>query len=310
MDKLPVGDIPENTTKTVECTLKLTNCPCAQRIKTVLLQYQRIITSLDVTEVSLDTIFNDDLTPATLLDDFHHLIRSHSIDDDALQYESCYEFMTSTTPAISCDMSSCSSMRRYYSRSRGNDDEQYDEEHDERAFVLRQIHCHLLHGKETERLTKTERLEIESKVQGSDGPVDEDEEEELRLKLVSERMRQKTQNIAALLGDETELNSKFVTSTDDVSEEKEESEEKHISLDIGQQPDHSVDEEMKYPEYLERDDAEILHEFCHVTNAVQEVAVTFLRHSEWNLPIALERYFEFNGDLSRIEYLQTSETYS
>ena len=53
--------------------------------------------------------------------------------------------------------------------------------------------------------------------------------------------------------------------------------------------------QQKY-EYLERDDAQNLEEFQRVTGCTEEVAVSFLRDSEWNMTIGLHRFYEHGLD--------------
>lgn len=69
-------------------------------------------------------------------------------------------------------------------------------------------------------------------------------------------------------------------------------------------------EEQKYPqnddtpenEYIApKDEGQILESFCSVTHCDREIAVPFLKDAKWNLPIALERFYAFSGDIKLLE---------
>ena len=83
---------------------------------------------------------------------------------------------------------------------------------DHRQDILRQIHSYLIHSMETTKLRRNERMEIEEELKAMDDDCDDEQREEERMKLVTERMRQKSLRMKEIVGDA--VNTKFVTETE------------------------------------------------------------------------------------------------
>ena len=305
-----------------ECKLSFSECTSCQRIKSVLARYQSAVSQLSHTDQMrtnsqkiIDDLFDENYSATDLLDDFQHIIREHHVDDEQSQFDLCFEFMINTAPRISCDISKCKAARLYFSRRRGKIDEMnsgnVEIPSDYRAATLWQIHSYFVHSLETTMLTKKERMDIEEEIKMRDEDL-EDERDELELKLVTEKMRQKSMVMNHIMDDPD--NTKFVTSNVFVDSDRgNEDEEKLEDLTIGDE------EEMKYPEEIlerrrstiYRDDEHILREFCSLTSCDPAIAVLFLNKSEWNLHIAMNRFYEFNGDHTQIDsFLEQKENVS
>ena len=291
-----------------ECKLSFSECTQCQRIKNVLVRYQRAVSQLsEPDEIDqnckevIDELFDDNYTATDLLDDFQHIVREHHINDDHSRFDSCFEFMTNTEPQISCDISKCKAATLYFSRRRGRIDGvnsgNIEIPSDYRTTILWQIHSFLVHSLETTMLTKKERMDIEEeiKMRGDDDEIPED----LKLELVAEKMQKKSILMEKIV-DNAE-NSKFVTQSDFVENGVEDGDEEKVEVVT------SLDEEeAKYPEQIRRptiyqDDEQILERFCNLTNCDAAVAMVFLKKSDWNFQIAINRFYEFSGDPTQIE---------
>ena len=277
-----------------ECKYSFEECPQCQRTKDALLEFQRMIDSDEYAandgnlgslqresrDRMLCNIFNDQYDVVDLLNDFHHLREAHSIDDDGnpIQFESCYDFVTGAKPSIQCHGTDCRALRRQYRRRRGDDD---TESEDYRHTILLQIHCYLVHSMDLNKLTRKERMDVEA---------DSISDPEQRQEKIAQIIRSKSQKFSDLVVDAN--NNKFSSKGDN------EKSMGDAGSDVG---DSSVPlirrssvvstKQQKY-EYLERDDAQILEEFQRITGCIEDVAVSFLRDSEWNSAIALHRFYD------------------
>ena len=281
-----------------ECKQPISKCAQCQKVKDVLIKYQNAVSrTADNSDLSansqqiIDNLFEDDMTATQLLDHFQHIIREHHINDDHSRFDSCFEFMVNTQPRISCDISKCKAARLYFSRRRGRIDDidngNVEIPSDNRTTILWQIHSFLVHSLETTMLTMRERMDIEEGIKMRDDGDEDEVSEDLKLKLVAEKMQQKSILMEKIV-DNTD-NSKFVTTGDFVENRVE-----------------NENEEAKYPEQIRQptiyqDDERILERFRNLTNCDAAIATIFLKKSDWNFQIAIDRFYEFSGDPTRIE---------
>ena len=92
-----------------DCKYAFADCPQCQRIKAMLLKYQKttigntdskpsssIIQSetspalLDDNGLSVGSMFEHEYSAVAVLDDFHHLIQAHAIEQDPGRFDECY----------------------------------------------------------------------------------------------------------------------------------------------------------------------------------------------------------------------------
>eukprot|EP01084_Bolivina_argentea_P169029 293040_1 len=69
-------------------------------------------------------------------------------------------------------------------------------------------------------------------------------------------------------------------------------------------PSVSINEEdmkeMKYPEDDMEDNESVVRTFCAITNADDNTAVAFLAATNWIIPTAIDRYYAFSGDITKL----------
>ena len=211
--KRPKEDGDEATPKT-ECMHSFSDCSSCQRVKRVLLEYQKS-TEMNVSsdsEVSsqkiesnsshsaVGVIFHDNYSAVDLINDYQHIIRQHSVDDEAEQFDRCHDFMVNTDPPITCDVNDCERVRRHFSRRR-DVEQQKAVDDDYRLDILRQIHSYFVHSTDTTKLNKIERAQIEEELKSiDDDNVDDVQMEEKRMELVTDKMRQRTAKMDSMAG--------------------------------------------------------------------------------------------------------------
>ena len=203
-----------------ECKLSFSECTQCQRIKNVLVRYQRAVSQLsEPDEIDqnckevIDELFDDNYTATDLLDDFQHIVRGHHINDDHSRFDSCFEFLTTVEPRISCDISKCEAGTIYSSSRRGRingvDSGNVESPSDYRTTILWHIHSFLVHSLETTILTMRERMDIEEEIKMRDDDGEDEVSEDLKFKLMAEKMQQKAGSMDEIVDNID--NSKFVT---------------------------------------------------------------------------------------------------
>eukprot|EP01084_Bolivina_argentea_P081683 147888_1 len=52
-------------------------------------------------------------------------------------------------------------------------------------------------------------------------------------------------------------------------------------------------------DYIDNEtDIDLINQFCSMTNTTQEIAIAFLKTTEWNVLFAVDKYYATNGKLS------------
>ena len=286
-----------NTTTVVyngetECKYSFEECPSCQQIKCVLAEYQKIISG-DKDFVG-DSVFTDEYTVVDLLNDFHHLREAHSIDDDEnpQRFEMYHDFVTNVEPSVHCQSANCQVLRRHYRRRRGNelltaslDSTQGVADYCE--AILLQIHCYLIHSMDISKLTRSERILVESQ-------SDPDQKQSK----MNEFMKEKSQRIMEMVGDTT--NDKFVSNVDNEEVKDEDNDDvklQSVPMTPSAAPIVNEHSQRQEYEYFDRDDAQILGQFQQIAGCTEEVAVAYLRDSEWNPAIALHRFYNEQNEI-------------
>ena len=268
----------ESYSDETECKYSFEECPHCQQTKRVLVEYQNTISGDNV--FVGDSLFDDEYMVVDLLNDFHHLREAHPVDDDENpnRFEMCHEFITNMEPPIQCQAVNCQALRRQYRRRRG-DLESNGNTDDFRESILLQIHCYLVHSMDVTKLTKNERILVDSQSDPAQ-----------RERKMYQFMKAKSQRIMNIVGDTT--NHKFVSNED--TKEKQEDDDGTFRARRSTSTLNAFPQQIEQSnyEYLERDDAQILDEFQRITGCNKGVAVAFLRDSEWNLAIALQRFYD------------------
>ena len=71
---------------------------------------------------------------------------------------------------------------------------------------------------------------------------------------------------------------------------------------------YSQSEDSESAAMVPKDQMQILDSFCNLTDCEREIGVVFLRDSEWSLPIALERFYDFLGDATKLESWESDKS--
>ena len=308
--KRPKHDDDDDLPKT-ECAHSFAKCLSCQKVKAVLLKYQNISESKDESHLSvsikmkvtnsdgdaLGDVFTENYSVVDLLNDYHHIIHQHAVDEDPIQFDKCYDFMVNTDPSIICDVNDCQMVRRHFSRRR-NDNQKGTDRADYRMDILRQIHSYFIHSMDTTKLNRIERAQIEEEFKSIANDEDSDQTDEQRMKLVAKKMRQKNMAMESVMGNSK--SNRFCTTNEmernDDGDDEEEKEQKY--------PENEADQIIKFDV---KDESQILDEFCNLTDCRREIGVVFLKDSQWSLPIAVERFYTFSGDATRLESWRTHE---
>ena len=87
-NEMEIDDAPSRG----DCKIPYSACKPCIRTKEFLVKYQNIISENDdesgpIWSKMIDAIFDDEYTSIHLLDDFHHLVHAHCIDDDANEFD-------------------------------------------------------------------------------------------------------------------------------------------------------------------------------------------------------------------------------
>ena len=100
----------EDSEEKTHCAHSFADCPHCHRVKSILIAFHRVVSEGGVA----DTLVNDANSAVDLMNDYHHIILQHSVDDDVTQFDKCYDFMVNTDPAIICDVNDCEIVRRHF----------------------------------------------------------------------------------------------------------------------------------------------------------------------------------------------------
>ena len=249
------------------------DCPYSRRIKDVLTKYHQLMCGEANMAETLDTIFIDGkYTVAYLLDDFHHILNAHFVNDDPVQFESCYEFMMTAdvgNSTIACNVSQCETMEKYYKRRNGISDVYQDY----RMPILGRIHCYILHTLDISKLRISEIAEIENHPK------------------TMEMLRAKRQSIDWL--QRLEMKDKFVTVVEQKIDLPEEDEMKYMEIS-----DNAPKCEV---EYAQMEDEELMNEFCRITKCTQWVGAAILNDCKWDFNAALQTVYSVAADASSFQ---------
>eukprot|EP01084_Bolivina_argentea_P028640 53201_1 len=136
-----------------KCHFPLSECQSAKSIKVVLEEHNKIVThkpELSEPELAntIDTLINDTLYNGTystnkLLNDFYHIKYDHNIYDDANEFNKFYEFLSSSSDALSCNIESCKEYK-YHHRNRDVEETNISYSRGSYNLVCR-IHAFCLH---------------------------------------------------------------------------------------------------------------------------------------------------------------------
>ena len=312
-NEMEIDDAPSRG----DCKVPYSACKPCIRTKNFLVEYQSIISQNDdepgpIWSKMIEAIFDDENTSIHLLDDFHHLVYAHCIDDNASEFESCLEFMVNSGPEISCDVSKCSAVRVHFRRrgerlvesENGNDDIPYDH----RVNIMCQIHSFLVHSLDTTKLTKNELIEIEEEMKRRDEQHEEGQHS-FELKLISEKMQQKSLLLEKVMM--SPKSKKFLTESNFVEKEVSKQDMSEFEAVTSLDEDDLKSPGARRYSMGQRDDAQILQEFRNVTSSDTAIAMAFLKNAEWDLQTAIHRFYEFPGDPTQLgSFLEEKESVS
>eukprot|EP01084_Bolivina_argentea_P067419 122777_1 len=77
--------------------------------------------------------------------------------------------------------------------------------------------------------------------------------------------------------------------------------------EIKDKDDWKLDEE-KQVDYIDKGtDIDIIHSFCAIANTEKNVAFAFLKYSQWNVNMAVNKYYALNGDITKLDANYTND---
>eukprot|EP01084_Bolivina_argentea_P035324 65540_1 len=209
------------------CDQKFTKCISADNIKSVLEQYNKIITDKNqkseyqvantIDELINTKIWNGNYSNVKMLNDFFHLKYNHNINDSATQFNEFYKFLSDYDDTLSCDATNCKGYNRYYQKrciiTNTNDSKDNDDSINSiySYNLICRIHTFFLHSYERSRLTKQEITYIEQQLLGVDH--DQQQIDDKKLPLISKLLNNKKEKRNSVANKAN--HSKYVTSDHD-----------------------------------------------------------------------------------------------
>eukprot|EP01084_Bolivina_argentea_P306560 529756_1 len=79
-----------------------------------------------------------------------------------------------------------------------------------------------------------------------------------------------------------------------------------LSISITAEDEKDEEKQIMEEETIDGTDAHIIQQFCALTLAKPNVAVLFLKDSEWNVCFAVDKYYACNSDVSRLNIIDVS----
>eukprot|EP01084_Bolivina_argentea_P313549 542981_1 len=214
------------------CNGQFMKCNAALKIKTILHQYNKIISdkkdkslhNLEIETVKLmnNILGNGQYSNIQCLNDFYHIKYDHNTNEDQSQFNLFYQYLFDNDNVLNCDINYCQSVKRYY-RKRGEmthplilsqHTKQNNNINDSYTLnLICRIHTYFIHAYETSKLTLCEITYIEKQLVKSRDNNGEDEKQANEKQ--SDSNKKKQSNITHL------RNSKYITSdTVDIDCEK------------------------------------------------------------------------------------------
>eukprot|EP01084_Bolivina_argentea_P104873 187762_1 len=104
-----------------ECNFAFVECKVANRVKNVMLQFNKITHANN--DKSVDELGKESITAGnikydnvTLLNDFYHIKYQHHVNDNPNKFQIFYEYLFDNDNVLQCDINNCTSARQYYQR--------------------------------------------------------------------------------------------------------------------------------------------------------------------------------------------------
>eukprot|EP01083_Nonionella_stella_P044796 120511_1 len=201
-----------------QCQRNFTECESANRIKSILVRYNQIISD-EKSDTSGDLEPNQLLNNVMLgydaqhrnvqlLNDFYHIKYEHNTNNDPNQFNAFYQFVSDHDSALACDINNCQSVNRHYQRNESVITSQTNTK-DACAFnMIDRIHTYCIHSHEISQLTNAEIESIEKELNEPtlyNADLLNDQKIE-SLSNIMHKKRQQTQNLNLCSND-----NKFIT---------------------------------------------------------------------------------------------------
>eukprot|EP01084_Bolivina_argentea_P112043 199848_1 len=270
-----------------ECTTdNVENCKCLQRIKSVLVECG--------TQLNINTLKNNN-TPCSLLNDFFHIKYHHKIHKNDIQFDKTYSFLTKDTK-IKCDISQCQFIQKHFTDRtitqpliNNNDDEKTDNNNEYITDIICRIHTYLFHSYDIYRLSPNDMTQIEKQLnthKQSDYKHNDNELESTQLQCIFNIIKDKKKNHKF-----THNSDKFCEIYGNFNYDK---------IDLKHNILSDDDDDKSNDDKFTPDQQEKLGQFKMITNADDDVSQKFLQALEWDIGQATDRYFLYNGNVSRL----------
>eukprot|EP01084_Bolivina_argentea_P075974 137678_1 len=195
------------------------SCESASRIKSLLEQYNKYISSNDITSVyALQSVikqFVQNYSNNQLFNDFDHVEYQHNTKDDTNQFELFYNYLFTDAETMKCDIKSCKTVEIYYKSryDRSSTDikclQNDDINNTHLIRLISRIHTYFIHSYDTERLTNEEFMSIKKQLSECKD-YDSDEKQDKKTALISNIIKKKQKFVSNIIG--SSKNNKFITS--------------------------------------------------------------------------------------------------
>eukprot|EP01083_Nonionella_stella_P108569 315880_1 len=188
--------------KTVACNHAFHQCRTAQRIKSILQSYNKIILNKtlksdaqlqnETNDLVINLLGDEQYSIVELLNNFYHIKYDHNVNNDPHQFNLFYYYLfDNEMNTLQCDTNDCKSVKRYSNRrNRSFNCSQRSTHNDAGTYsldLLCRIHTYFMHSYDMYQLTPDEIQYIERKLNEHvlNDMKDEDVMNDVKLQLVS-----------------------------------------------------------------------------------------------------------------------------
>eukprot|EP01084_Bolivina_argentea_P289133 496414_1 len=198
----------DETKESRQCNCNFSDCPVSVRIKKVLHQFHQIkdIQSQlqhNCQQLIHNILDNEQYSHIKLINDFHHIIYDHNVNDNAKQFNIFHAYLCENKNTLPCNIDHCESAKRYYNRQRTllgiqNKDDTEENINDIYSLnLLCKMHTYFIHGHHTLQLTDDEYKSIQQTL-NEYKEDDQDKINDKRIELTSYKIHAKSQHVSQI----------------------------------------------------------------------------------------------------------------
>ena len=240
-------------------------------------------------------------------------------------------------PKISCDVNTCDAVRLHFSRRRRGRNEPHlvhadGDVDDYRLDILCQIHSYFIHSMDITKLNRIERAQIEEELKSNDDDHDEMEREQMKRHLMTKKLQQKSMKMMTVIGESD--NFKFVTGNDEITQDTnvQQHDDERVEIVYDDEVKESKEHKLKTYDstiwhvdaaeveslgwetnvdtaaYDQMDEHQILQKFMEMTRTDEQMAVDFLKNSDWNLQDAFDQFQRYPNEPNRISLISDEKS--